>query len=241
MVNMKKTLKIEKIIFPAIMTVLSFITLLSIYLFSTSTMLNPLSFNSLIFAAPFFMFGIITLLACMDIIKINTSTMLTFILIPVLAAGTLFCSAIFAPENGRATDNITNYKNAIKRYKSSHDKLNFFPSEIPKNTIDFKFSDESAGFSSRFILNFKTNPEDIHKYADEFSAQAEWLGYEKEAGNRMPPVNIDFYENHKIPEDFIVYILYSNPYQNDSWNHGEIHLVAISEQRNEIVFYAESW
>lgn len=31
------------------------------------------------------------------------------------------------------------------------------------------------------------------------------------------------------------------PYKPGDWNHGELSLVAISEQRNEIIFLAEDW
>lgn len=44
-----------------------------------------------------------------------------------------------------------------------------------------------------------------------------------------------------LPEDFIIYIIDSKPYHPSDWKHGELSLVAISKQRNEIIFLAEDW
>lgn len=45
----------------------------------------------------------------------------------------------------------------------------------------------------------------------------------------------------ELPEDFTIYLIEGKPYKQNNWNHGKISLIAISTQRNEIIFHAEDW
>ena len=38
-----------------------------------------------------------------------------------------------------------------------------------------------------------------------------------------------------------IYLIEGKPYKQNNWNHGKISLIAISTQRNELIFYAEDW
>ena len=45
----------------------------------------------------------------------------------------------------------------------------------------------------------------------------------------------------ELPEDFRIYLIDSKSEGLVKWNHGTLSLVAISKERNEIIFIAEDW
>ena len=57
----KISLILKKAPFPSIMTIISFVLFIGVYLFATMTSIEPYYFESLIFAVPFVCLGITTM------------------------------------------------------------------------------------------------------------------------------------------------------------------------------------
>jgi hypothetical protein len=59
------------------------------------------------------------------------------------------------------------------------------------------------------------------------------------------PTVLFFYEEDSeivpVPEDFLVLILDAEPYEPGDWNHGYIYGVAVSTERQEVIYWTERW
>ncbi|MFS8501032.1 MAG: hypothetical protein FWJ59_04415, partial [Caldicoprobacter sp.] len=122
-----------------------------------------------------------------------------------------------------------------------------FPNKIPDNAENIVFSYSPAFLQGGQFwgLRFETDSNSIENYIDQLSKRAKWIG---KSGDSQAEANgiswgkfSDLGYIDLLPEDFTIYIIYSKPYKPNDWNHGELSLVAISEQRNEIIFLAEDW
>jgi len=131
--------------------------------------------------------------------------------------------------------------------------LAHFPRPIPPDAEDVKFS-FFPGFlqgGAHFQLRYRTSTETIdnlHERFSEMATQSFIIGDEEGRANldvRMP--STVFYtsgtDDHDFPDDYEMMIFDQLPAEgtNPSWNHGQSHGVAISQQRNEIVYWAEWW
>lgn len=84
----------------------------------------------------------------------------------------------------------------------------------------------------------------INKYIGEFSQAAKWIGKindSKAMLNGIYSSDFEIMGYTVLPEDFTIYLISSKPYKPNSWNHGETSIVAISQERNEIIFLANDW
>lgn len=93
-------------------------------------------------------------------------------------------------------------------------------------------------------LKFKTDSDSIENYIRELSKRAKWIGISGDAQAEENGIFLGTFSDlnySDLPEDFIIYLIYSKPYQPDNWNHGKLSLAAISQQRNEVIFLAEDW
>ncbi|MDR3593179.1 hypothetical protein [Clostridium sp.] len=84
----------------------------------------------------------------------------------------------------------------------------------------------------------------INNYSDEFSKEAKWIG--KWSNNKTENTGImqgtfGMIDYDILPEDFTMYLFDSKPYRPNDWNHGYLSVVAISKQRNVIIFHSERW
>lgn len=83
--NFKKaSLNIENAIFPAVITILSFIFFIITYYFVTVKSVEPYYLIGLIFGIPAAVFSIITYYTAKGILRISTSAIVTIILIIIL-------------------------------------------------------------------------------------------------------------------------------------------------------------
>lgn len=240
---------LKKATFPAIMTIISFVLFLGLYYVVVFETIGQYYIKGLIFATPFIAFLIIAVLTARDKIKISVSSVITWVLIPVLAFIMMSYSVFMIADAATSgIEDVSKYERVINESGYPENKLiSFFPAKIPKDATDVKFHYNIAFLQGgeSFVLKYKTTSGDIQAYIDEFSSKAEWFGTRQDGYEQDSIVgwNTDYlYDDEpELPEDFIVYLLYSRPYQENDWNHGEVCLVAISAERNEIIFNTEDW
>lgn len=244
----KISLIFKKAPFPAIMTIISFVLFIGLYLFATMTSIEPYYFQGLIFAVPFVCFGITTFFTVTEKLKIVASSVITFILIFVLGFAMLFAIVFVSIDLAtNVTTDIDKYERVLKLTDYPNNPLTkYFPDKIPENTKNIVFSYNPAFLQGgeNFALKFETNSDSIKNYIDEFSQIAKWIGKSSDGEterNGVFSATFIFLDYTDLPEDYTIYLLDSKPYHPNNWNHGELSLVAISKQRNEIIFLAEDW
>lgn len=234
--------------FPAIMTIVSFVLFIVVYWFATSTSIDPYYFEGLIFAVPFVCFGITTFFTVTEKLKIVASSVITSILIFILSFAMLVAFVFMSFDAATTvTTNIGKYERVLKLTNYPNNPLTkYFPDKIPRNTKNIVFSYNPAFLQGgeNFDLKFETDSDSIKKYIDEFSQKAKWMGKssDSEVGkNGIYSSTFYSFGYTNLPEDFTIYLIDSKPYHPNDWNHGTLSLVAISKQRNEIIYLAEDW
>ncbi|MGE4213638.1 MAG: hypothetical protein AB7E42_02520 [Anaerotignaceae bacterium] len=238
----------KKALLSAVMTIISFVLFIGVYLLVTVKSIEPYYLEGLLFAIPFVCFGIITFFTVIEKLKTVTSFVITCILIIVLGFASVlaFCFMAFDAATTVTTD-IGKYERVLKLTGYPNNALiKCFPDKIPSNAKNIIFSYNPAVLQGgeNFDLKFETDSDSIKNYIDEFSQQAKWIGKSIDSeAEKNGIISSAFttvgYTN--LPEDFTIYLIDSKPYYTDDWNHGELSVAAISEQRNEIIFLAEDW
>ena len=232
--------------FPAIMTLISFVLFVCIYSQVTVTAIEPYYFQGLIFALPFISFGITTLFSAKGKLETVESTIITGILIFVLAIVMLFAYIFMAFDAATSvTTDISKYERVLKLTGYPDNQLiKYFPNKVPsaaKNII-FRYNPALMQADEVFNLKFETDSASIKNYIDEFSQKAKWIGKSSDSEAEKKgifSVSFNAFGFEKLPEDFTIYLVDSEPYLPGDWNQGKLGLVAISKQRNEIIFLAE--
>ncbi len=232
----------------AIMTIISFVLFLGVYWFITVRSIEPYYFKGLIFAVPFISFGIITFFTVKEKLKIGVSSIITGILIFLLGFASFFALIFLSVDAATTlTTDIGKYERVLnlKGYPKNS-LIKYFPYKIPDNAknVVFRYNPPFLQGGENFGLKFEADLDSIKSYIDEFSQKAKWVGKAsnteiKKNGISSSAFNALGYMN--LPEDFTIYLIDSKPYKPDNWNHGELTLVAVSKQRNEIIFHAEDW
>lgn len=237
----EKIFNFKKVIFPAIMTLVSFISFVGVYWILTYKSITPYYFKGLLFAFPTIFFGVITFLTAQGRLKIIASSVITGISIIALGVGFLFILMFLSFDIATTeTKDIGKYERVLRLTDDS--LTQHFPNQIPNNAENVYFMHLPRFMQGGEILElrFQTDPETIQNYKHEFSEQAEWIGQNGE----VPIKEYEFLTWGKLkelPEDFTVYVFFSKPYKTNDWNHGEFRLAAINEKDNEIIFLMERW
>lgn len=127
----------------------------------------------------------------------------------------------------------------------------FFPEEIPEGAQDISFWHNYPFLQGgkRLSLSFTADEEYISSEIERFSAEAKWAGTHAEANGLNNEVSWESYpelgeSTYLLPDDYTIYILYSRPYMDSGdhiWNHGEVCSVAISDEKNRILYQMEDW
>ena len=248
-------MKINKILlifkkapFPAIMTIISFVLFIGVYLLTTVKSIEPYYFESLIFTVPFLCFGTITFLSVTKRLKVVASSVITSILIVVLGVAALVALTFMSIQTATTiTSDIGKYERVLKQTGFPNNELTkYFPSKIPDNAknIVFRYNPAFLQGGENFDLKFETDSDSIMNYIEDFSKNSKWIGKSKDSEaekNGIFSGMFNVFGYMDMPEDFTIYLIDSKPYQLNNWNHGKVTLVAISKQRNEIIFYAENW
>jgi hypothetical protein len=142
-------------------------------------------------------------------------------------------------------------------WKHNHQELvEHFPRPIPPDAKDVRFSFQPAFLQggTHVQLRYSTAPETISELYERFSRQktksffgGESDGHRNQKGG-MPTTR--FYtsgsEDREFPKDYEIMIFDPVLAEKDRppgfyWNHCRTHGVAISKERNQIVYWAERW
>lgn len=245
----KVSIIFKKALFPSIMTIISFVLFVMVYWLMTVRAIEPHFLKGLIFAIPFVCFGITTFLTVIKKLTIVSSTVITSCLIVVLGFLS-FCTFIFMAfqEATTVTNDIDRYERVLKLTGYPNNELiKNFPNKIPENakSIEFSYCPAFLQGGENFDLKFEADSDSINNYSDEFLKKAKWIGKwsdNKTKNNGIISGTFDVLDYHgDLPEDFTMYLFDSKSYQPNDWNHGYLSVVAISKQRNEIIFHSEQW
>ncbi|MDL2220513.1 hypothetical protein LJC55_02480 [Eubacteriales bacterium OttesenSCG-928-N14] len=232
-----------------IMAVVFFALFVAIYYMITAKSPVPYYLYGLLFAIPCIVFALITYLKAKEKINPDFSFRLTVWLIPIffygMCFGVVICSVSLATVQ---VQDVSQYRHVMRASGYPNDEhISFFPPEIPEDATDVVFHYNPAFLQGGefFLIKFKTNEQDIMAYQKQFSAQAQCYGSKRQLAEQNSEVYIPSFSRvgyqNDLPEDFIIYILYSKPYSSNNWNHGTLRLVAINAKHSEIIFYAGSW
>lgn len=231
----------------AFMTLISFVLFIGIYFLATVKSIEPYYFEGLLFAVPFVCFGIITFFTVTEKLKMVASSVITYILVFVFGITMPFVFIFVAFHSATTfTTNIGQYERVLKLTDYPENPLiNHFPNEIPDDAEDivYRYNPAFLQGCEKFTLKFKTDVEATSNYTEEFSRKSKWIGKVSDSETKKNGVHLaSFSTDYKdLPEDFTIYLINSDPYEPNNWNHGNFSLVAISKQRNEIIFLAEDW
>lgn len=124
--------------------------------------------------------------------------------------------------------------------------IEHFPEKIPENAenIVFRYNPGFLQAGTWLGLKFKTDSNLVEDYTKVLSKKAKWIGKADDSQAEEHRVFPETFENlgyTNLPEDFTIYVIYSEPGYPSNWNHGKLSLVAISKQRNEIIFLSNDW
>lgn len=153
------------------------------------------------------------------------------------------------------TTNVWQYSQIKKRWRL--ELVAHFPESIPKGARNVRLSSR-PGFlqgGSHLQVAYTLPAEQIKQHLVNFESQgkASYQGgsslehYNEDNRNGLPIASYVTSESgtHSFPHDFTVVVLGAKAYSYHegmpNWNHGYSYGVAISLEKNEIVFWAEDW
>lgn len=150
-----------------------------------------------------------------------------------------------------AVSNVTDigsYESVLERSCFQDYLIADFPDKLPEDAKNAKlyYSPFAIGQGGQELgVCFQASTDAIREYTKIFSNKASWIGTESGAeANQYGIVAGEFScldgSAAGLSENCKVYVISSKPY-SAGWNHGEHSLVAISEQKNEIMFWASKW
>ena len=234
--------------FPAVMTVITFLLFVAVYLFVTVTAVEPYYFAGLLFAVPSFCFGVVTYFTAAGKLKKVASSVITGVAILVLGIASLygFMLLSFTAATTTTTD-VGKYERVLRLSNYPENALiHFFPDKIPDGAKDvvFRYHPAFLQGGENFELDFKTDADSIRGTVEKFSSKAKWTGKPGDAEtkeNGITSVSFSELGYQDLPVDFTIYLVNSKPYRPGNWNHGTVSLAAVSKQRNEIIYHAEDW
>lgn len=229
---------------PFIMTIISFI----IFLILTIDSLYYGYWNifiNLLFAEPFVVFLIFTLLGK----KLKNryykiiSNIISVLIIPevVIYFFIVMVIEIFFVFQNPVTD-IKYYEN----YYNAHSNLQkAFPEEIPKDVtnIHFEYSPGILQAGEEHSLYYIDNDINIEEFDDKYEEKSEWIGkiddYDLKPGLLAGAFSFTPIELEE--EDFTIYLIESETGDDGSTNHGYFLFVAINEKTKEVIYRSSDW
>jgi hypothetical protein len=131
--------------------------------------------------------------------------------------------------------------------------VSHFPPHIPGNAtkVAFYYSPPFMQGGSHLQLHCKLPSPQIDAVLEEYLPAARQIqdgtGNVLESSNEqsyIPSTSLFYEENSEtvpMPEDFLVLILDAEPYESGNWNHGYIYGVAVSAERQEVIYWTERW
>jgi hypothetical protein len=246
---MDKTIpKRQVALFPLAIALISLFLFIALYAYLTSTSIDPRYFGNLIFAVPFVCYGVIFFFALKGKLENGIASVLTGVLIVVFGIATVLTLGVRSIREATATTTDVRFYERVLKLRDYPDNvlIRYFPPKIPAGAEDVTFSYNPAfGQGGENVeLKFDADSDSIKRYADFFSRAARWEGKQGSSEaekNGIMSGDFAVFGYRELPQDFTIYLLYSHPYRPGDWNHGEVSLVAVSEERSEIIFHAEDW
>lgn len=243
-------MRLQKILFPLIMSILSLLSFIFVYILLITVPISPFYLRGLLFGIPTLCFAIITVLASKSVIQTATATLLTIsmIILSLFASiGGLVCLAIEA--DSRQTSDVKTYERALSRLKGSYNPaLSIFPETIPTQAEEVQFQYHPAAFQGGELLclKYQVSQSVIKHYQTMLTRKAirVYVASQvkiEETGVSASSLLLLDYETKGLPRDLVLYFTYSQPLQPSNWNHGTTAFVAMSQVRSELLFYYESW
>jgi len=153
---------------------------------------------------------------------------------------------------------IKNYESTLEDWDRT-EVTEHFPREIPGDATDVHFYSHPAFMQGGAViqLRYTTSPENIARLGEQFRAiaTASYFGGDsndhRNTSGGIPTTCFytnesygDSYEDSKFPEDYEVMVFGDRCIDAGGelpWNDGRTCGVAISKQRNSIVYWAEAW
>ncbi len=152
----------------------------------------------------------------------------------------------------RTTD-PSKYVDLYEKWKDSG-LLNHFPKRIPQKSHNVKLSalPKFLQGGGHFQIRYNLPKKDLNQLMDRYQtmAKAFYDGGDKyklinsNKGGGLPGTS--FYTSgddkiYEFPEDYRIFIIDAKPYRENNWNHGNSYGAVISIEKQEIIYYAESW
>lgn len=244
----KRSFSFRNAIFPAITTIFFYLFFITAYLYVNVTAIESYYFAGLVFAIPFICFGMVTYFTGIGKLKTANSTIITILLIIVSAIAMYFAFMFISMDAATTTiTDISKYERVLRLNDYPENLLiSHFPEKIPDNAkkIVFSYNPTFGMGGENFNLKFEIDSSYINNYIHQFSKNAKWIGKADDSDAEENAIySSTFYGvgYDKLPKDFTIYLVDSRSYGPVKWNHGMLSLVAISKERNEIIFIAESW
>jgi hypothetical protein len=152
---------------------------------------------------------------------------------------------------------IARYEETLKDYGEyfGEELVAHFPSHIPDNATRVTFyylpSFLQGGSLLRLRCRLPSSQIDavLHEYVPNAKQIQTSTGSILESSTRLDPIPVsrtwilseEDSEMAHEPEGFLLLILGGEPYQPEDWNHGETYGVAVSTERQEVIYWSEFW
>jgi|GEM_PF-429514 hypothetical protein len=248
----RENFKLKSAAYPGIMAGVSFAIFIAIYYHLTQRVIKPHYYMGLLFAVPSLCFAAIAYWSARhtgeEQILLVTGTLTIFLgfVFGLMALITVSCTLI-----NDATANVTDvgsYDRVMKLSCFQQYLIADFPDKLPADAENTKlyYSPFAIGQGGQKIaVGFQARTDTIDSYIEIFSREAIWIGKENSTEAHQYGVFTGEFSclegsSSGLPRDYKVYVTSCKPYSVD-WNHGENSLVAISKERNEILFLASKW
>lgn len=240
-------------VFPAVCAAVSFILFLfSFYVIYNGSVL-PISVG-FVFIVPAFIFAIIAILGYSGHIPRIASNIVTGVLIPVLIVASLiaFLILIFISATTN-TENPELYGRVYDMYYSEDSVyMQVFPEKIPDSAdnVEFIYHPQFMQGAGKVYLRY-SDADDIEKRVHELESEALWYG-DKDSLSEWADApsyigGYDMLHDADGTEEYTIYLLnVENSYEPHEdayawWNHGTYTVVAISDNKDDIIYKWAWW
>ncbi len=216
--------------------------------------INPHLLESIILAIPIAFMILIVVLLKREKLKDTLGIIITIGLIVISIILNFFILVFVAVDEG------TSYENNPLRYKhiyniAGYDTYTYqFPNKIPNDILDsnnvkFFYCPQFLQGGFNFELLLKMDNSDIDEYISKFSGNIQ----EEIEINSENKENLDLYGIHEPRflfdnneyDDFLkeakFYILKSEPYKVNNWNHGIVQYMAKNELEKKLLLVTQVW
>lgn len=179
--------------------------------------------------------------------RVRISPLIPSLLCVLLLVAALAIGFVFIDSIERKTTDPSKYQRVLRQNDyPGNPLLAWFPAEIPDGAEDVQFYYLSTIVGKTFALRYTLEDTGIAAYERRYAQASCWsgpAGAAAAAAYGIYDTTIDVFDGAEAPpEDLTLYLLYfqTDETQN-SLNHGQHCVVAISRAAHEILFFANKW